>query len=473
LVEIAHARATRAPSLPSRWQAHPALAASVVGFTGTLIVALIQGPKPFYGDSGGYWSLASSFTHSGHFSLLNFTSPVRGYALPLIYHVVETLGNDIGWSQSSLAKVFNAALFALIGAVLAPQVAENTWPQQRWSVPRRLALTALLVVFWSGDLNYPLSDFPGLALALLTVVAVAHPDKPGWMLTAGVAAGLAIDARPAYLPLAPILVAIVAVTWFDQRGSQHAPWAHRALCMGLLVLGFAAASLPQSLASHRHYKTWSFIPGGPAHLTDEQLTDSLFLQRYDTFVEHQTIARPMVYLDNAGVRLLREKPNIAISSPSEYLEVMVKHPIVIAGLIVRHLINGLDMRYSTVYVENPDGEGHLWLRLAGFALVFLALVRVLWRAARVSLGPARWRYPVALLLCCFTSLFSGIETRYMLPLWVLIYMLVLAPCWPNPIDRHRDGLRRLQTVAILAVAYLVSMAVVWYVVSGAVGRVRV
>lgn len=465
---MAHAReAPTPPSWGSRPRIGPAALAFLVAFTGTLIVAMFQGEKPFYGDSGLYWALADSFTHAGHFSLLNFESPLRGYALPLIYHLVETFGNGVGWSRSSLAKVLNVTLFALIGAVLTPRLAETAWPQHRWTVLRRIALTLLLIVFWSGDLNYPLSDFPGLTLALLTLVAIAHPDRPGWMLTAGVATGLAIDMRPAYLPLIPMLIFVVMSTWFGQRSVQHASFTHRMLCMGLIVLGFAVASLPQSLAAHRHYKTWSFIPGTTAHLSDTELTYSLFLQRYDTFVKPPATALPMYYFDEAGERLLRRP----ITSTDEYLEIAVTHPTIIAGLLIRHLVNSLDMRYSTVYVEHLDSGGHLWLRLAGFLIVFLALVRILWRPARASLGQAYWCYPVSLVTCCFTALFSGIETRYMLPLWLLCCMLVLAPGWPNPIAANDAGMRRPRTLAALAISYLAFMAIVWHIVIGASAHV--
>jgi hypothetical protein len=468
------AQVRAAPSLPSvlsRWGARTAPVAFAIAFTGTLAVALIQGAKPFYGDSASYWSLATSFTRNGHFSLLNFESPVRGYALPLINYVLEAFGNGVHWTQSSVAKVFNVMLFAVIGTVLAPQIAENTWPQHRWNVPRRIALTTLLIVFWSGYLNYPLSDFPGLALALLALVAIARPDKAGAMLIAGIAVGLAIDVRPAYLPLAPMLVVIVALTWFDRRRTQHGGPARRVLCMGLLVVGVAVASLPQSLTSDRHYHTWSFLPGGPAHLTQEQLTKGMYLQRYDTFVEPPASAFQVVYRDEAGMRLMRQVRGGAITSSGQYMEMIVDHPVTMAGLIARHIINGLDMRYSTVYVEHLDSGGHLWLRLPGFLLVFLALVRVLWPAARRGLGPARWRYPVALLACCLTSVVTAIETRYMLPVWLLGSMLVLIPGWPSPIDRGKAGLQRFRTLAILAVAYLAFLAVVWHVVSGATARV--
>jgi hypothetical protein len=470
LIEIAHARAApKSPGLLSRWEARPALAAFVVVFTGTLVVALIQGPKPFYGDSGNYWELASTFTHNGHFSLLNFESPARGYALPLIIYVLRAFGEGVRWTESSVAKLFNVALFALIGAVLAPRLAEIIWPEQRWGVLRRVGLTALLIVFWSGDLSYPLSDFPGLALAVLTLIAVARPDTPGWMLIAGAAAGLAIDVRAAYAPFIPMLLVIVALASFDQRRVQHASLAHRMLCVGLLVLGFAAVSLPQSLASHRHLGTWDFLPGRPEDLAQEHFEMGMYSQRYDTFVSKGE-GYPVIYLDHTGLRILDEQPNAEIKTLSEYIGVVSDHPVAIAALLARHVVNGFDMRYSTAYVEHLNG-GHLLLRLAGFLLVFLALVRVLWPTARRSLGPMRWRYAIALLLCCVTSVFTAVETRYMLPAWLLGYMLVLAPGWPSPIDRDKSGSRRLRTVAILVIAYLIFMVEVWHVVSGATAHV--
>lgn len=441
-----------------------------MALAGALVVALIQGPRPFYGDSGSYWSLASSFTRNGRFSLLNFQSPLRGYAMALITHGLQMLGHSLRWSNSSVVKLFNASLFAIIGAVLLPRIAQATWPRQRWSVWRRLALAALLLVFWGGDLNYPLSDFPGLALALLALAAIAHPDKPGWMLVAGIAGGMAINIRPAYLLLAPVLIAIAVWTWLHDRNSQRSP-IRRVLCMALLVTALAAVSLPESLSSHRHYHTWSFIPGTPADLANRQLTAGTQFQRYDTFVKPEGEAFPMAYLDGAGRRLLDSQPDDMIRGPVQYADITVDHPIVMVGLMVRHVINGLDMRYSTVYVEHLDSGGRLWLRLAGFLCVFLAMVRLLWRAARRSLGPTCWRYPAALLLCCVTSVFTAIETRYMLPVWVVAYILVLAPGWPNPIAVEEVGLRRFQIPMILAVAYLGFMAAAWYVVSGATARV--
>jgi hypothetical protein len=462
------ARASETPGLPrllARREARPALSAFAVVFVGTLIVALAQGPKVFYGDSGNYWELTSTFTHNGHFSLVNFNSPARGYVFPLFLLGLRRLGEAVGWTPSSTVKLFNVAVFSLIGTVLAPWVAEITWPEQRWGFLRRVGLTALLVVFWSGELNYPLSDFPGLAFALLTLVAISRPESPAWMLLAGAAGAAAIDVRAAYLPLVLVLAIIAALAWFDQRQAQPGLLSRRTLCVAMLAIGFAVVSLPQALSMHRHYHTWIFVPGRPEDVTQEHYDEGMRVQRYDTVLINGN-AREGPYLDPTGLQILDEQPNHEIKSLHQYIGVVLSHPIAMTALLARHLINGLDMRYTTAYVGDFKSGGNLPLRLAGFLLVFLALVRVSWTAARRSLGRTRWRYPVALIVCCLSSVPTAMQTRYLLPCWLLACMLVLTPGWPRPLDRQKPRARGELTLAVLALACLAFMAVVWHVVSG-------
>jgi hypothetical protein len=442
----------------------PSVAFSVA-LAGTLIVAFLQGAKVFYYDSAKYWSLGQTFVQHGRFSLLNYADPLRGYSLPLIYGGMHALAQGLHWSDSSAAKLFNALVFALLGGVLLPRLAEIAWPQRRFGLLRRLALVGLLIVFWSGDLNFPLSDFPALAMMLLAVVCVARPTSPGWMMLAGVATGAAIDMRPAYLLLAPIVAGLVVWAWLgDRYGTDVSQGTRRALCAGLMLLGFVAVSLPQSLIYHRHFHTWSFVPGAPANLTSVQLSGGLYVELYETYVGAGIRPR-MIYEDEAGAKLLTMQPGEKVTSSRQYLGLIVHHPVTVGGIFIRHAVNGLDQRYSTPYIERLDKGSHRWLRLAGFLLVFLALLRVLWPAARRSLGVTRWRYPFALVLCCLIALPSAVETRFMLPVDVLGYILVLAPGWPNPIDTTRSGMRRFRTLGVVVVAYVGFMAVIWRLVS--------
>jgi hypothetical protein len=457
---------------PRGWPWSIALACGVA-FAGTLAVALLQGEKPFYGDSSEYWGLGATFTVHGHFSLLNFSSSSRGYLLPLINHLLQTLAVHLSWTSSSLAKLSNALTVALIGTVLGPALIKTVWPQQpSWGLGRRLLLTALLIVFWSGYLNFPLSDFPGLGMALLTLVAVARTDSPRWMLLAGAALGASIDMRAAYLPLVPVVAGLVAWAWFDQRGTRHASASHRALCAGLLVIGFVTVSLPQSISAHRYYGTWSFIPSAARfEPASTFFTPGMYTENRDTWLFGGATKALMVYGYPAGLRLLEEQREHRIASTSQYLGLFVSHPLVMGGLIVGHIVNSMDPLYSTPYIENLHNQGRVWGRIAAFLLVFLALLRVLWPAARRRLGPGRPRYLIALALCCVTTIPTDIERRYMLPLYLLSYALALTPGWPNPIaavGSVGSGLRRFQTPAVLAGVLLAYSLVVWYITQEAI-----
>jgi hypothetical protein len=160
------------------------------------------------------------------------------------------------------------------------------------------------------------------------------------------------------------------------------------------------------------------------------------------------------------------------SRTRQYAELVMSHPVAMAGVFVRHLVNGFDQRYSTPYVAHLDTGSQRWLRAAGFLLILLALIRVLWPPARRSLGKARWRYSIALGLCCLTSIPSAVETRYMLPGYLLSYMLALLPGWPNPLDNGKTGIRRYRTLAIIGLCSLAFLAAVAYVASNASGNLR-
>lgn len=456
-------RPSAAPSLstPSR-RLGSTSAAFGLSLAGATLIGLLQGVKPFYGDSLGYWQLAETFTHNGHFSLMNYENDLRGFVVPLFTYVLRLIAQADQASQSAVVTCSMALLFALIGAVVAPLLAEAIWPERRWGFGRRVALTALLLVFWAGNLNYPLSDFPGLAMALLALAAVARSDSPVWMLTAGVAGAAAINTRPAYVLLAPMLVGIVGLTWFRHRGSPGISWTRRGLCTGLFLAGFAAVTLPQALMLHNHYGIWRLYPG-----TDTEASSVLSLgMKYERLDSYEGPGGPsqILYGYGPGTQLLAAQPGAEIKSSSQYVGLFFSHPTVMATILTQHFVNGFDVRYNSIYVERLASGGRLWLRLAGFLLAFMALVRLLWGSARRGLGQARWLYVLALFLCCLPALASHTETRYMLPIYLLSYMLVLTPGWPNPIDTTKTGLMRWRTPAALSTAYLIFMVAVWHVV---------
>lgn len=458
--------------IAGRLAAHPTTSACLLAFTVFLAIALIQGPKVFYYDSSVYWLLSKTFSHDGHFSLLSFKNAgLRGYALPLIYYMLQRIAELFTSDESLMVMVFNSALFALIGGMLAPKLARIVWPELHWSIPRRLALCGLILVFWSGYLNFPLSDFPALAAAMLAIIAISAFDSPLSMLAAGAAAALALNMRSAYILLIPFLPLLVVCGWFEQRRKDHASNGRRALCLGLFAVGIVCVSLPQSLSQHDTFNSYNPIPGGK-RMVGFQFTDGLRLQRYETYVGNRLVTPRMEYLDPQTDSIISDLPNESVSGTGEYIALVLGHPATMGGVFLRHIVNGLDLRYTTPYVEHLDFMGQRLLRFGGFLVVFLALLRIAWPKARRKLGPARWRYLATLLLTCATSLPSAIETRYLLPAFVLSSIVVVAQGWPSPIGPSGSGLNRYRSLAVMAAVAMCFFVIVWLIVRSASDNLR-
>lgn len=441
----------------------------------TLAVALLQGDKRFYFDSGSYWYLSDSFLRNG-FSPLNFAEPLRGYAFPLLLLALDRLDDVVDVTDPTAVKALNSLSFASIACVLTPKLAELTWPDRPWGLWRRLLLALLLLALWRGYLDYPLTDFPSLALALVAIVASSRSSSPGWMAVAGLAAGLAVNLRPAYVPVLAATVALVLLSWREERGRVHVSRSRRVLCAALLILGFAAASLPQSLLAHRHHDTWSFMPGATLDLGRLQLTTGLKMQRYDTYVDGRApyvgLSRPqMVWRDPSGERLLAEAGG-EIDSRGEYLALLARRPLRMAAVLARHAINGLDQRFGSPYVDASELRSNRPARALGFALVFVALLRLAWPRLRRRLGPASARYLVALLACGLPAVASAVEQRFMLPVLLACCAVVLAPGWRRTAAEPGGRARALPALAATGVALAAYVAVVAHVTDRAADSVQ-
>lgn len=424
-------------------------------FVAALLVTLLTGGDTFYYDSGGYWNLSKVFTAGGGFDLFAFEDPTRGYAFPLFLLIWSTL-TDFVLSDVALVKVLNSLLFALIPCVLAPAFVRTAFPERDLNLWHRLGLAALLIVSWRGSLDVPLTDVPALALAV-TAIVLAGRASPLALLGAGLATSLAIGFRPAYVLLAPAIIAIAIWRW--RQGELRRP----ALGVALLVIAMALVALPQTLINHRHFDSVSPIPGAGANLSTFQLSVGLSMQRYDTNVG-PNYPPWMKYLDGGTESITGGVDYYEVKSYGEYFSLFLDHPVTLMRAWGRRVINGFDQRYASVYVTDITAKDRA-LRLLNFTCVFLALLRLLWPAARRGLGRTKWGFVLALLVTCASVPMSAVETRFLLPAYLLAYVLVLVPGWPNPFRSRATsaGIRRLVAPAVIVAAYVGFIAVMWVV----------
>lgn len=373
-------------------------AAAVILFLGCVCIGLLQGKQPFYFDSGYYWALSKTFVANGHFSLFNFEyTGLRGYCIPLLYFVWRTASEWVVGDESIQVLLLNSTLFAVIGGVLIPRLATISWPDTEWGLKRRLAAGALILFFWRGFLNYPLSDFPALAVALSAMIAVSCRRR--WaLLFAGMAAAFASNARPAYLLLVPLLLGIVIWEQLEGRDIRRALRPRLFLGPAILLVGVAIVTLPQSALQHRDLGGYSPLPGG-SELARLQYTVGLKLDLYGTYVGKPGPA-VLEYRDPDSAGVFADLSRGEVSGTPEYAELIPGHPLTMVQLFLRHFLDGLDYRFTTPYTHSLQPPLHNLVRGAGFLLVFLAILRIAWADARRSLG----RKPAgATRRCCYSS----------------------------------------------------------------------
>jgi hypothetical protein len=447
----------------------PGLTAFAILLAAALIVALIQGSKPFYYDTGGYWSLAEGFNHDGSFSFSHYTyDQLRGYVLPLTFYVLHHGTLHLGIGAGTAVNVFNSLLFSILAAILVPELARIAWPDRRWGLLPRLALGALLLIFWSGYLAFPASDFPALFAGVVALIAVSRADSPLWLGLAGLAAGYAVNTRPAYLLLLPLVFVVLGWSWWKEAARMPAGAVRRVLCVAALVGGVVVVTLPQSLYNHAVTGSYGPLPGG-GELAGLQYSAGLKMQRYDSIVVGPDPS--LEYMEPATLSIREGLRDGRVFTTGEYLEILAHHPLTMAGNFLHHIVNGLDQRYTTPYVEHLEPPARKLLRLAGFLLVFLALFRLLWPRGRRSLGAARWRYPLTLLACCATVPTTAVETRFLAPVFILAAMTVLTPGWPNPLE-SAAGPRRYRTLGVAAAVLVAYLVVVGLIVHGATSHLE-
>jgi hypothetical protein len=440
-----------------------------------LVLALYAAYLPLSGyqpgdvrfDAAQYWELSLKFTQHGHFSLLAFDEPVRGYLGPLLLLPARLLCHFTGWSMLAGAQVLGAGWAALLFGLAIPQL----WAQatgRALSGGRWLVLVALGFVFWRDYFNFPLSDMPALTLLLLGLAALAQLGW-GWAALAGVMLGAAINIRPIYLASAP------GWLWLLTTPDTRQSWLKQSV---LLVAGLVLVLLPQLLINLRHFQqptplVLGHLPGTtPLYL--KQLGWGTAFQRYETSLIPE-IPRSLVYADSAGQRALAREPGRHFSSYGQYLGFALRQPLPVIGRYLKHVFNGLDIWFPTPYPTRLHPPGQVVLRLLNYALLglgFWLLAALAWSDKPFSENAAQYRSAgataLALMLPCLLVIPILVECRFLLPLHLLL-LTTVAGSWQPVASWQNMGMRWRMGVAAASVFWLLGC---WQASEATAGQLR-
>ena len=388
-----------------------------VVFATYAIYLRVFGDPHFYYDAASYWQLGGTFGAAGHFSLLDFDSTIRGYSLPLLNRALSSVAAHTGLGSIAIVQIFGALEIALLGTVLVPRLIRVLWPAARVTPVRILVFNAILFFFWRDHLGFPLSDFPAATLALIGLLALSRRTPLGYVV-AGLSLGLAWNVRQAYIATLALALVLVVV----RSGIRRTPLlAARSAC--LIIAGVLLVSIPQMLINNENVGSWSPTIAHAEKLNMIQLAYGMQGQKNETNVGTAYPSPSVVYFDPSTRRILAPDGGV-VRTYSHYLEIVRDHPTEMVAAWARRFFNGLDVRYSTVYIHDLNATT-VWFSLLNYSLIFVALARMLLPAFRRRLGRIGWPEAIVLCAACLLALPTAMEPRYFLPIQLVVYSLVV------------------------------------------------
>lgn len=372
----------------------------------------------FYWDSEEYWRLGNQFGRTGHFTVASYSNPYRGYSLPLANYALKTFASNLGIGSVTIVELTGAALAALLGVSILPRLARTLFCRADLGLGRMLGLNVVLFLFWRDHFNFPLTDFPSVALAGLGLLALYRRSLAGFY-AAGMCFGLATNMRPSYFPA--LLAVVVVAGLRPDRGE----WRRRTLAAGLVLVGALIVSLPQIGINHRHDDGWSPFVRDARALALYNWSAGLVAQRYETYIgPRANYPRTRVfYIDPIAIDVRNGAHIRAVSSYGQYAKLVLEHPLSMAASYGLHGFNGVDVWYPTPYIRDLRDRSAA-LALVNYTLLFLALARLLIPEARRRLGRIRWSGLLILAVPALDSIPTAVEPRYFLSLTIAAYLLV-------------------------------------------------
>jgi 4-amino-4-deoxy-L-arabinose transferase-like glycosyltransferase len=414
------APALRSPAAALDWLRRRPRTTSWAICSSALAVYFVLAPsRIFRSDAHVYMVTSADF--GNWLSFTDFRDPVRGYAFPWTLRVFSDVLSPITDNPQVVVRVFMLVVLPLLLCVVVPTLARLVSSSATVTVSRILLLAGLFAFAWYNDLVQPLSDIPALLLMSTGALLILRNHSVLGAAGAGLAFGLAINYRPAYL--LAVGTGLVLLFLVERE-------ARSLVLRTVAVCGFIALALaPQVAINLEHYDRFSPTPAGSASLSRLQLTQGLVLYRYDTFVGPVSEHPPdMRYSNQHLTDLLLDdlKPrSFAVPkfrSVPDYVRFVVQHPVDVGAAYARHVFNGLDVRFGGTYVESVDDSNIVW-PFVNYVVLTASVVALGLRLARRR--SVTWRSPttwfVAVLVAsCVPGVLGAVETRFLLPLYLTL-----------------------------------------------------
>jgi hypothetical protein len=372
---------------------------------------------PQYYDAGLYINLSTKF---GEFfsKQIYFPDTYRGYLFPWLIGLITKL------LPLSFAVIFiNSSLIVLLSYYLLPTIQNSIFNNPQQNNYSGIFYFVLITYFWSGYFQYALSDFPAL-ICLLASIILLLKNKLKYIFWSGIFLASALNIRPIYQ--INLLVFFIFIILIYKRNY---------LAYLLMLLGFIIVLLPQSIINYHYNNTYSpFVQTSKTfghNLYTQQLYWGVEVQKYETYVGEKSLypSPSVIFKDSHGVKLYHSELENKLQNTTNYIGFILQHPIFYSKLILKHLFNGVDIKYRSPYIVDLSISN--WFSLFNYlvlALSFYCLIlnNINQNHAKLCKSTLKKIFIyLNLIMPILLVIPIAIEVRFFLPIYLLSYIYVV------------------------------------------------
>ena len=393
-------------------------------------------------DAHYYIELADSFTAGGHFSFLNFPESIRGYALPLVYFLAKTIGSFFHIGQNGSILILQSICLVLASAFLFPFFVSKEY-KVKYDL-RYLIVVILFFIWWKDLICWALSDLWAVYFCLaggFLLEKAFRIQNCAWKkrvlsFGAGACLYLAYNTRTIYLFAD---AAIFFILLFQNRKKERITGIETGSILIGLLAGLFFTAVPQMRINHYYLGTFSpkvfTSVGYKGGLFLKQLQWGVEMQHYDTWVGSLEIfpSNAMYYAYEEVKQILEQFGEI--SSYGDYIRLWLSYPLDMFGIWFKHLINGLCLSYGQVYIDTFQSR-QIYIIL-NYMVLYLASVIGIYdlKIKKHTMIKLTW---MATLITCFFISFGAVESRFFIPVFLIMYIMIAWADWKQIVKWMKD-----------------------------------